>query len=138
MEKLSKEIKENIIKTLDKSSARFAVLFGSAASGRMVKTSDIDIAVFLDPAKNKSERFDEQCEISGRLDGVGGRKIDVVCLNDVRSIPLKFSIIKEGDLLLERDEKSRLDFEFRTMTDYYNFSAFISEYNRAYVQRILQ
>jgi len=40
--------------------------------------------------------------------------------------------------VLERDHAQRIDFELKTMQEYYDFRPFIKEYNEAYLQRSLK
>jgi predicted nucleotidyltransferase len=78
-----------------------AYLFGSMATGRTHRESDVDVAVLLDwreyPAV--TQRFDLRLRLSERLRGVAGRAVDLVILNDA---PPQFAryILKHGRRLL--------------------------------------
>jgi predicted nucleotidyltransferase len=60
-------------------------LFGSHATGRAHRESDVDVAVLLDwkHYPGRRERFDERVRLSSELiSAVGTNEIDVVILND--------------------------------------------------------
>ena len=61
-----------------------AYLFGSVAEQRTHRESDVDVAVLLDwnQYATSRERFDARLRLIGRLEGVGGRTVDLVILND--------------------------------------------------------
>lgn len=114
----------------------FAYLFGSVILGRAGGESDVDLAVYLDP-EEVGDLFAKRLDLIGRMQAVLKSPVDVVILNDVRSVFLRFVIIKEGKVLFERDHGRRVDFELRTMQAYYDFQPFLEEYNEAYLQKSL-
>ena len=61
-----------------------AYLFGSVAEQRTHRESDVDVAVLLDwdQYPTSRERFDVRLRLIGCLEGVGGRTVDLVILND--------------------------------------------------------
>ena len=61
-----------------------AYLFGSVAEQRTHRESDVDVAVLLDwnEYPTSRERFDARLRLIGRLEGVTGRTVDLVILND--------------------------------------------------------
>ena len=61
-----------------------AYLFGSVAEQRTHRESDVDVAVLLDwdQYPTSRERFDARLRLIGCLEGVGGRTVDLVILND--------------------------------------------------------
>jgi predicted nucleotidyltransferase len=81
-----------------------AYLFGSAASGRAHRESDVDVGVLLDREvhRTRQDRFDLRLRLIGRLAAVAGRDVDVVVLNDA-SPGLGRHIMTAGDRLLVRD-----------------------------------
>ena len=62
---------------------------------------------------------------------------EVVVLNEIKLIFFKFVIIKEGRVVFERDHSQRVDFELKTMQDYYDYEPFLDAYNKAYLEREL-
>lgn len=77
----------------DRDDVRVAVLFGSHARDRAREDSDVDLAV-LGPV--------DLLELAGSLAGVLGREVDVVPL-DTPNVPLLAAIVRDGQLVLERD-----------------------------------
>jgi hypothetical protein len=63
-----------------------AFLFGSEAEDRAHAESDVDVAVLLDPRRQRSarERFERRLVLMARLAGAThGRGLDLVVLNDL-------------------------------------------------------
>ena len=115
----------------------FAYLFGSTAQGKTNFDSDVDLAVYLND-KEISDMFKKRLFFIEKIQSLLKKTADVIVLNEINSIFLKFIIIKEGRLLLERDHGARLDFELKTMQEYYDFQPFMEEYNKTYLQRSLK
>ncbi len=97
---------------------KLAYLFGSAASGKAGKLSDIDIAVMLDESLGKKEGFDLQLRLISDISSLlKTDKIDLVVINDA-PLSLKFEIIKANHPLFVRDRAEKIDFEQRVMSRY--------------------
>lgn len=94
-----------------------AYLFGSAARGDSGPLSDLDIALLLDGALGKSERFDLRLRLSGELSALMDETVDLVILNDVGA-QLAFEVIKAGRMILCKDKAERVDFEQKVMSRY--------------------
>ncbi|MEK6278146.1 MAG: nucleotidyltransferase domain-containing protein [Actinomycetota bacterium] len=80
---------------------RFALLFGSAATGTDTSsTSDVDIVVGLrDPS------LERVVDLSAKLTAVIGRHVDVVRLGDAEAEPLFLAdLVTEGRVLVDREE----------------------------------
>lgn len=114
------DIKKNrpqIEQMAQKHNIKFAVVFGTAASGLMKDTSDIDIAVLREnhgPLDYKSF-----LDISGELAGAlasGFRKIDLVDLAPA-NILLRYEITQNG-ILLYGDETAYGDYRTFAFKDY--------------------
>lgn len=80
------------LKPLLKGRTKFALLFGSAAKGRLHAESDIDLAVYLDPP---IEGFEKRAEFAEQLERAVGREIDLIVLNDADPI-ISMQAIQEG------------------------------------------
>ena len=115
----------------------FGYLFGSLALGKANFKSDIDLAFYLEE-KEVKDFFKKRLFLIEKIQSFLKKKVEVIILNEVRSIFFKFVIIKEGEIILERDHAQRIDFELKTMQEYYDFRPFIKEYNEAYLQRSLK
>lgn len=114
----------------------FAYVFGSQVIGRTNFESDVDVAVYLDEKRVK-DFFEKRLKLMGDLEGIFKKQTEVVILNEIRSIFFKFVIIKEGKVIFERDHLKRVDFELKTMEDYYDYQPFLEKYNQAYIKREL-
>lgn len=82
-----------------------AYLFGSAASGREHRESDVDVAVLLSYARHSTpaDRFDVRLRLATRLGAALGRDVDLVILNDA---PPQFArrILTEGRCVAMYDD----------------------------------
>ena len=116
----------------------FAYFFGSRATGNATENSDYDFAIFFSERTSENERFKARCKLMSQVEAILKKPSDVLSLNDTKGILLKFSIIKERKVIFEKNHSKRLDFEVKTMNDYYDFSPFIDEYNKAYLKRKLK
>jgi len=115
----------------------FSYIFGSASQGNTNTESDVDLAVYLD-AKKVKDIFKKRLHLIEKFQSILKKPTDVVILNEINSIFLKFVIIKEGRVIFERDHGQRVDFELKTLQEYYDFQPFLEEYNKAYLQRSLE
>ena len=79
---------------------RLAILFGSMASGRATRDSDVDLAV----AADHSLKVEEKMALMTELAEATGRPIDLIDLHVVGE-PLLGQIIKRGQRVLGTDER---------------------------------
>jgi len=96
---------------------QFAYLFGSRATGQHHPTSNADIAVM--PA----QPLDLLAE-AGLADRLAqALEVPAVDLVDLRRAPLvvRGRVLQEGRLLYSADEPSRVAFEVRTRSEYFDF-----------------
>ncbi len=78
---------------------RFALLFGSVARGTSAPGSDVDVLVAL-----RDGRLERVVELSARLTGATGRRVDVVRLEDAVSEPSFLAdVIADGRVLADRE-----------------------------------
>lgn len=133
LKKIQNKLKFTLTKDRD---ILFGYVFGSALGEKFNYKSDIDVALYLDEKKVKN-LFDKRLLLIDNLEGVLKREVEVVILNEIKSIFFKFVIIKEGKLFFERNHQKRVEFELKTMQDYYDFKPFLEEYNKAYIKREL-
>lgn len=99
---------------------KLVYFFGSRASGKEGPLSDFDFAVLLDE-KNAQKRFNTRIEIISKLsEALKTDKVDVVILNDTKSPELKFSIIKDGKIIYEK-EPYKILLEPKILNEYFDF-----------------
>jgi predicted nucleotidyltransferase len=78
---------------------RFALLFGSVARGTSAPGSDVDVLVTLGDG-----RLERVVELSAKLTGATGRRVDVVRLEDAESEPSFLAdVIADGRVLVDRE-----------------------------------
>lgn len=98
--------------------------------------SDVDIAILLMEQIKADQFLDYQLyffsELAKRLDS---NSIDVVILNQ-SSLLLKLQVIRYGQILFSRDEKSRVSFETQAVMAYLDFKKFDEVQNQALGRRL--
>ena len=97
----------------------FAYLFGGLAKHDMLPLSDIDIAVYVDRSANLDQ---EKLDLLGDLmDELRTDEIDLVILN-VAQLPLSARVLRNNQILLDRDPFLRHSYESRILREYFDFS----------------
>lgn len=92
-----------------------AYLFGSSARGRAGPLSDLDVAVLLGEGADAASA---QLDLIGDLAAATGTdRVDVVVLNEAPS-ELAFRVLRDGRLLLCRDDAARVRHRVRTILEY--------------------
>lgn len=113
---------------------KLAYLFGSQANGTAGLLSDYDFAVYLNE-KDSGKRFDIRLKLMSQLSLLlKTDAVDVVVINDTESPDLKYDIIKEGKLLLEK-APYKLLVEPKILNEYFdfNFSLFKNKLTKCHV-----
>jgi predicted nucleotidyltransferase len=78
---------------------RFALLFGSAATGTDTPTSDIDVLVEL-----KNPSLERVVDLSSKLTAIVGRSVDVVRLQDAEAdASFVADLVAQGRVLVDRE-----------------------------------
>ncbi len=102
------------------SQVKLAYFFGSRARGNISPLSDYDFAMYLDE-KDSIKMYDIQYAILADLSRLlKTDNIDLVILNRTNSPLLKYNIIKESELLIER-EHFKVLIEPRILNEYFDF-----------------
>ena len=115
-----KEI-SSTIKELGKDILLAGYLFGSALKPYKFK-GDLDIGLLLEEDALKDGTLNVQNHFYlGLRNSLEREDIDVVILNHA-SLLLRYAVIKEGLLVYEKDRNRRIEFEVRTMFEYFDFS----------------
>lgn len=111
---------------------RFAILFGSGARGELKPSSDLDVALRLEPPP-------DAWELGGLVSDLmkaTGRRVDVVLLPQVRSALLRHEISKGMLLLGEREEW--IDFRQQAMREWRDFEPRFRRYTEAGLRKFLR
>ena len=104
----------------------FGYVFGSAATGKRRKGSDVDIAVYLAPER-RSEFFDIRLKLLEQLTGTLSKEADVVVLNTASPF-LRYVALREGVLAFERSPETRIDFELKALNEYFDYQPVLKQY----------
>jgi predicted nucleotidyltransferase len=80
---------------------RFALLFGSAATGSDTPRSDVDVLVDLRDAS-----LDRMVDLSSKLTKIVGRRVDLVRLQDAEAEPaFLLNVVADGRVLVDRENR---------------------------------
>lgn len=113
-----------------------AWLFGSVASGKHKKDSDIDIAVLFTSGLLKYERFELRLALAAELTRLVGRDVDLI---DMQAVPLylQHQARKTGKLMLEKDHYYRLIFDVKSRREYFDIAPALKLRNQKLIQKAL-
>ena len=107
-----------------------AYVFGSAATGRVRADSDVDVAVLVDPRKQRLRGLDYRLDLMADLGAALHRSdIDVVLLNEAPPL-LAHRVLSEGVLVFERSAPARVRFQVRTAALYLDLVPMFETYIR--------
>ncbi|WP_294706016.1 nucleotidyltransferase domain-containing protein [uncultured Fusobacterium sp.] len=119
---MDKEVIDVIIKKLKRFNPEFIYIFGSYASGKLRKESDIDIAFF---SLNKLSSFDIfLCaqEISLQLK----REVDLIDLKNSSTV-FQNQVVRTGKVIYEKNRDLRYQFEVLTIKKYIELNSWRKE-----------
>lgn len=110
-------------------SVRLVYLMGSQASGQTKPYSDVDMAVLFDQNLNARQRFDARIELLSYLTKfLGTNNIDLI---DLQSAPpfFAYEAIKHRKELYIADEDTRVSFETKALTNYFDQKYYLSRHS---------
>jgi len=108
-----------------------AYLFGSQAKGKLGPLSDVDIAIQLDASVLSHQRFQFKLHFLDKLTKrLKTDHVDLVLLEEAPLL-LAHRILRDGQLLYCRNQKSRIRNEFRLLTNYLDFQEDLALYASA-------
>jgi predicted nucleotidyltransferase len=99
---------------LSQAGVELAILFGSAAAGKLRPGSDIDIGILLAP--HRFLDLNAELTLATELEQVLGREVDLVRLEDASTL-LRFEV-SQGRRLLETRPGAFADFVARALFEY--------------------
>ena len=88
-------------------------LFGSEARGDSSGHSDIDLAILADKKLTPLGRWELQERVAAKL----GRDVDLVDLRSASAV-MRVEVLRDGNLLVDRDPSARQSFEAFALSDY--------------------
>lgn len=110
-----------------------AYLFGSHATGKDNKLSDLDLAILLKEEKNQPEI---KLKILKELTELGYDNIDLVILNNL-SIVAKYEVVKHNNLLYASENFEPTSYFSLTIRKYLDFKPFLKVQQKYLKERIL-
>lgn len=114
--------------------ALFAYLFGSQATGRTHAWSDVDVAVYLEPAADRWHTLDLTLDLIGRFETAAHvGNVDLVVLN---TAPLRLvgRIIQQRIVLYSRDEAARARFESLSLRQFFDFEIHARQLDQSFLE----
>ena len=112
-----------------------AYLFGSQAKGKTGKSSDVDIAIFLEKGYDSLGCFELRLQFMKDLEALFGKEVDVVILNQAKPL-LQHQVLKYGRLLYEKDRRARIEFEVNSRKRYFDMKPVLERQSRALFEQI--
>ena len=101
-------------------SVKLAYFFGSKKRKDDSPMSDYDFAVYLNKKDNKKILETRLSLFADLTKILKTDKIDILAIDQIKQPELKFSIIKEGELIFER-EPYKVVIEPKIMNEYFDF-----------------
>lgn len=123
MEKITKKLKSALEK---KDYILFAYLFGSQATGKTNKDSDVDIAVYLSESLEK-DFFNIRLKLIEEFNIALQKEVDVIILNTAAPF-LRFVVIQEGKILTNRNPSKEIEFKLKSMSEYFDYKITFEKY----------
>lgn len=106
------EVAERVRDVLGRHAVLAAYLFGSRVTGRNRPTSDVDVAILVG-----GHGVDRAAVAADVAQAVAPLRSDLLVLEDV-PVAVAFRVLRDGRLLLSRDEAARTSFWARTVDRY--------------------
>lgn len=103
-------------------------LFGSTARGEDRPDSDVDVAVLFDVTP-PSGLSGPALTLAGDLERALARRVDLVVLNSA-SADLVHRILRDGEIVMDRDSRRRLRFEVAKRNEYFDLEPVRRLYRR--------
>lgn len=126
---LSERLRERLAEEPD---VTVVYLFGSHARGSAGPLSDVDVAVLLRDGHGPDRRL-ELADAVGTA--AGGVRADVTVLNDAPPA-LAYRVLRDGELLLSRDDRARVRHWVRTVDRYLDMAPLRRELERGTSHRL--
>lgn len=141
-EALIKKLRQILPDILRETPVILAYLYGSAATGQLLPSSDVDIALIVGYAEDKPqiqprERLALEFAVEGALEQQGVHRPDVRVIDEM---PLSFrgQVATQGVRLYSGDESARVEFETRTWKEYLDFEPVARMMRQAFFRDVRQ
>jgi uncharacterized protein len=95
----------------------FAYVFGSVATGRTHRRSDLDVAIYVEPPIDSAQVLDLTLDLGTRFATASGEpNVDLLVLNTA-PLRLQGRILRQRVIVYSRDEVARVRYESRTFRE---------------------
>lgn len=113
-------------------------LFGSQATGKATPLSDFDFAVLFKENISQGKRFDLKLKYMGDLGII--LRTDTVEILDLNQAPLyfRYSAIAPRIDLVVKNEPERIDFEQKTMSEYFDRLYYLKRHTKISLANIAE
>lgn len=108
--------RSRLVAALDREPIAAAYLFGSQASGGAGPLSDVDVGVVTVPGVRDDAALRRELFLV-LVDAFGTDEVDLVLLGGASPL-LRHRVLRDGQLLVDRDPRARVRFETRALLDY--------------------
>ena len=113
-----------------------AYVYGSAARGTMLPSSDVDIALVCRDALPSYDRLKLELSIQGAVDDfLRSSPVDVRIINGA-PLTVRGRIVQAGILVYEGDRAHRVAFEVDTRKRYFDFAPVARRLRDAFLERV--
>ena len=120
---------------LEKLGVAIVYLFGSKATGRASRLSDIDIGIVLKtPASGRDTRTLYHMLYQLFSEVYPREKLNIVFLQTA-SLSLQYAAIKEGKIIFEEDPRRTADYEQGVINQYLDFRTVLDFFDRVTMER---
>ena len=113
-----------------------AYLFGSYAHDKVDPLSDVDIALLSDPPYNRKINFEQWGNYHEEVvRSLKTEEVDLIILNEA-PLRIQYGILANKELIYNRDNDKRVDFEVMVYSHYFDFKHLLDEYYDSLFLRI--
>jgi predicted nucleotidyltransferase len=128
-------MKKDLKAKIEKLGVAIVYLFGSKATGRASRLSDIDIGIVLKtPASERDPRTLYHMLYQLFSEVYPRSKLDIVFLQTA-SLSLQYAVINEGKIIFEEDPRHTADYEQGVINQYLDFRTVLDFFDRVTMER---
>jgi len=132
-----KSLKQHLPVILQDHPVMLAYAYGSATTGHLTPSSDVDIGLVLAPncGLTPYQRMELELEIAAQINIHEGIPDADVRIIDTAPLRIRGMVLTQGVLLYTRDEDFRVSYEVQTRMRYFDFQPTVEMMQQAYLER---
>ena len=131
-------VSEEVKRVLQQNRVILAFVFGSAATGRTTRSSDLDLAVLLDEAVPERKYFAIRLRLLDQLSRViKGRHLDVAVLNSASPLLVQL-VLTRGKVIFCQDKDLKAEFQIKALQEFEDALYLRKTYYRYLEERVRQ